>query len=70
MYTGATLVKCFKFLKVSMIQSAVGEEPFWINIFSLQNFHQEKINEALKMCQTEQEKNKVLETMSKTKYAL
>nr|SVE73907.1 EOG090X0GYO [Daphnia atkinsoni] len=49
MYTGATLVKCFKFLK---------------------KFHQERINEALRLCRTEQEKKKVLETMSKTKYAL
>ncbi|XP_057372172.1 ribonuclease P/MRP protein subunit POP5-like [Daphnia carinata] len=49
MYTGATLVKCYKFLK---------------------KFHQEKINEALKTCRTEQEKKKVLEIMSKTKYGL
>nr|SVE76108.1 EOG090X0GYO [Daphnia hispanica] len=49
MYTGATMVKCFKFLK---------------------KFHQEKINEALKTCKTEKEKNKVLEVMSKTKYGL
>nr|SVE77953.1 EOG090X0GYO [Daphnia lumholtzi]SVE78582.1 EOG090X0GYO [Daphnia lumholtzi]SVE79211.1 EOG090X0GYO [Daphnia lumholtzi] len=46
MYTGATLVKCYKFLK---------------------KFHREKMNEALKMCRTEQEKKKVLEIMSKTK---
>nr|CAH0099694.1 unnamed protein product [Daphnia galeata] len=48
-YTGATMVKCFKFLK---------------------KFHQEKINEALKTCKTEQEKNNVMEIMSKTNYEI
>ncbi|EFX78978.1 hypothetical protein DAPPUDRAFT_304992 [Daphnia pulex] len=43
-YTGATMLRCFKFLKI---------------------FHEDKINEALKTCKTEQEKKKVIETMSK-----
>nr|SVE76734.1 EOG090X0GYO [Daphnia longispina] len=48
-YTGATMVKCFKFLK---------------------KFHQEKINEALKTCKTEQEKKNVIEIMSKTSFEI